>query len=65
MKKIYIAPNTVLKTVRAKQAMLAGSNRLYNNGVGETAEFNPGTMIEGDGDDAAARNYRSSSVWDD
>ncbi len=64
MKKIYIAPNTVLKTIRAKQAMLAGSNRLYNNGEG-TSEINPGTMIEGDGEDAAARNYRSSSIWDD
>ena len=66
MKKIYIAPSTVLKIVRAKQAMLAGSNRLYNNGVGETAEFNPGTMEGGNGDDAAARGWtQSSSVWDD
>ena len=65
MKKIYIAPSTVLKIVRAKQAMLAGSNRLYNNGVGETAEFNPSTMIEGDGDDAAARGFQHHSVWDD
>ena len=65
MKKIYIAPSTVLKTVRAKQAMLAGSNRLYNEGTG-TSDINPGTMTPGDGDDAAARGWtQSGSVWDD
>ena len=65
MKKIYIAPSTVLKTVRAKQAMLAGSNTLNNNGEG-TSVFNPGTMEEGNGSDAAARGWtRGGSVWDD
>lgn len=57
MKKTYMIPAVQVVEVRMTE-MLAASNQLENNGT--SINLNSETMIEGDGEDAAARRQE----WD-
>lgn len=57
MKKTYMIPAVQVVEVRMTE-MLAASNQLENNGT--SISLNSETMIEGDGEDAAARRQE----WD-
>lgn len=61
MKKIYIAPNTVLKTVNFKRTLLAGSGdgRFVSDQTTGNAGITSGDARENNG------WAQSSSVWDD
>ena len=60
MRKQYIKPQMSIHRICGTETILSGSNTLD----GKSINFNPDTMTESDGSDAAVKS-NTYSVWDD